>query len=74
MATGSVPWHKVQTYVKDKLERARGQMESAADQAEFLRLQGEIRAYKALLNLPEALALVDEEDRRAAAAAQRRAG
>ena len=60
----AVTWGRVAQHIQAKLDRARASLDTVADPMEMHRLQGEIRAYKALLNTPEALALVDAEDER----------
>lgn len=61
----SLQWHVVEKYLKMKLDQARNSMDDSTGE-ETLRLQGEARLLKKLLNLPEALALLDQEDKRVA--------
>lgn len=62
MAT--VTWPRIRRHIQEKLDRARASLDTAVGE-EVLRLQGEVRAYKALLNAPEAVGLIDQEDARA---------
>lgn len=61
-----VTWPRLRKHLQESLDRAHQALTTCADQVEFYRLQGELRAYKRALNLPEAVALVDQEDARAA--------
>jgi len=49
--------------LEQKLEQTRSKLDEARE-PESLRLQGEIRALKRLMNLPQTLALIDQEDER----------
>lgn len=58
-----VPWPVLRGHLESLLARSRDQMDDASDD-EVKRLQGEVRVLKKLLNLPETLAMLQEEDRR----------
>lgn len=66
MAETTIRWSQVKARLEELLSQVRASMDDAhAD--ELYRLQGEARAYKKLMNLPEALALIQNEDERAEA-------
>lgn len=60
-----VTWPRLRKHLQETLERSRAALDTA-EGIEFHRLQGEVRVLKKLLNLPEAVALVDQEDARVA--------
>jgi len=62
----TISWPLLQKHLTMLEDRARDLLD-AADGVEGPRLQGELRAFKKLRNLPETLALIDAEDRRVAA-------
>lgn len=62
----TISWPLLQKHLTMLEDRARDLLD-AADGVEVPRLQGELRAFKKLRNLPETLALIDAEDRRVAA-------
>jgi hypothetical protein len=63
--TQTISWPLLKKHLASLMERARSKMDEA-DGIEVPRLQGELQLLKRLQNLPETLALLDQEDRRVA--------
>jgi hypothetical protein len=62
----TISWPILEKHLRMLTAQAYGRLESA-EGVEITKVQGELRLLKKLMNLPETLALLDEEDRRAAA-------
>jgi hypothetical protein len=66
----TISWPVMKKHLKMLEDQAQERLGSA-EGVEVARLQGEVRAFKRLRNLPETLALLDAEDRRVAAEKER---
>ena len=63
-----IPWYRLKARLEELQAMTRASLEAATGE-EIYRLQGESRLLRKLMNLPETLAMLDEEDLRVEAEA-----